>query len=191
RQVRARLQGQRLDPAPGRARARPDRRQRDRRRRQPHRQRTARTRRPGRRPRRPAPDRQPSRTRNHHHRRNPMRVGIADDSALLRQGVARLLAEAGIEVCGEAGDAQQLLWLVEQERPDVAVVDIRMPPTNTDEGLVAAAEIGERFPHTGVLVLSQYIEPSYALRLVESDEGRRGYLLKDRVMDADELIGAL
>src|SRR5215470_2071308 len=98
--------------------------------------------------------------------------------------MARLLTEAGIEVCGEAGDAQELLQLVEQERPDVAIVDIRMPPTNTDEGLRAAATIRCSYPGIGVLVLSQYVEASYALRLVENQEGGCGYLLKDRVMDA-------
>jgi DNA-binding NarL/FixJ family response regulator len=116
---------------------------------------------------------------------------IADDTALLRQGLARLLTEAGVEVCGEAGNAEELLTSVEQERPEVAVVDIRMPPTHTDEGLVAAAEIRERYPEVGVLVLSQYVDAEYALRLVDGDAGRCGYLLKDRVTDAAELVGAL
>ena len=120
-----------------------------------------------------------------------MRVVIADDTALLRQGVSRLLADAGVDVCGEAGDAQELLALVEAERPDVAVVDIRMPPTHTDEGLVAAAAIRERYPGVGVLVLSQYVEPDYALRLVEGQDERCGYLLKDRVLSAGELVDAL
>jgi serine/threonine-protein kinase len=120
-----------------------------------------------------------------------VRVVIADDVALLRQGIARLLTEAGIQVCGEAGDGATLLGLVESERPDVAVVDIRMPPTNTDEGLVAAAAIRTRFPETGVLVLSQYVDAAYALRLLHEAQGRCGYLLKDRVMDARELVSAL
>jgi DNA-binding NarL/FixJ family response regulator len=120
-----------------------------------------------------------------------MRVVIADDTALLRQGLSRLLAEAGIEVCGECGDADSLLALVDELQPDVAVVDIRMPPTHTDEGLVAAAAIRERHRDTGVLVLSQYVEASYALRLVEGADGGCGYLLKDRVTDADELVEAL
>ena len=120
-----------------------------------------------------------------------MRVVIADDAALLRQGVARLLAEAGIEVCGEAADAETLIALVESERPDVAVVDIRMPPTNTDEGLVAAAAIRARFPQTGVLVLSQYVDAAYALRVLDEGQGGCGYLLKDRIMDARELVAAL
>lgn len=120
-----------------------------------------------------------------------MRVVIADDTALLRQGLARLLAEAGIEVCGQAADGSELLRLVEAELPDVAVVDIRMPPTQTDEGLVAATAIRERYPKVGVVVLSQYVDAEYALRLVDGDAGRCGYLLKDRVTDAQELIGAL
>ena len=120
-----------------------------------------------------------------------MRVVIADDTALLRQGLARLLAEAGIEVCGEASDARELLRLVADERPDAAIVDIRMPPTYTDEGLVAAAEIRDCHPRTGVLVLSQYVDAEYALRLVDGHAGGCGYLLKDRVTDAGELVGAL
>jgi DNA-binding NarL/FixJ family response regulator len=120
-----------------------------------------------------------------------VRVVIADDTALLRQGLARLLAEGGIEVCGEAGDAPSLLGLVEAKRPDVAVVDIRMPPSHTDEGLVAAGEIRRRFPEVAVLVLSQYVDPAYALRVVDGADGRCGYLLKDRVMNAGELVAAL
>jgi DNA-binding NarL/FixJ family response regulator len=120
-----------------------------------------------------------------------VRVVIADDTALLRQGLARLLTEAGIAICGEASDADGLLRLVADEAPDVAVVDIRMPPTHTDEGLVAAADIRARYPSTGVLVLSQYIDAEYALRLVDGDARRCGYLLKDRVTDAGELVQAL
>jgi DNA-binding NarL/FixJ family response regulator len=120
-----------------------------------------------------------------------VRVVIAEDTALLRQGLARLLTEAGIEVCGEAGDGEELLALVDVERPDVAIVDIRMPPTNRDEGLVASEAIRERFPTTGVLVLSHHVESSYALRLLNGDAGRCGYLLKDRVTDSDELVAAL
>jgi serine/threonine-protein kinase len=120
-----------------------------------------------------------------------MRVVIADDSPLLRRGLARLLADHGIDVCGEATNGETLLELVERERPDVAIVDIRMPPTHTDEGLVAAGEIQSRFPTTAVLVLSQYVEASYALRLVDRAEGRRGYLLKDRVTDPGQLVAAL
>jgi serine/threonine-protein kinase len=120
-----------------------------------------------------------------------VRVVIAEDTALFRQGLARLLAEGGIEVAGEAGDAKQLLELVEEERPDAVVVDIRMPPTYTDEGLVAAAAIRERHPEVGVLVLSQYVEASYALRLIDGSEGGCGYLLKDRVLDGGELASGL
>ena len=120
-----------------------------------------------------------------------MRVVIADDAALLRDGLARLLADAGVEVCGVASDGEELVRLVERERPDVALVDIRMPPTHSDEGLVAAAEIRARTPEVGVLVLSQYVEASYALRLLESRESRSGYLLKERVTDASELVAAI
>jgi serine/threonine-protein kinase len=121
-----------------------------------------------------------------------MRVVIADDTALLRQGIARLLDEQGVEVAGEAADADELLRLVDDVRPDVALVDIRMPPTHSDEGLVAAATIRERFPDIGVLVLSQYVEAAYALRLLDGAEGGRvGYLLKDRVLHAGELVAAL
>jgi DNA-binding NarL/FixJ family response regulator len=120
-----------------------------------------------------------------------MRVVIADDAALLRQGMASLLADAGMDVVGEAGEAGALLELVEAHRPDVAIVDIRMPPTHTDEGLVAADVIRRRVPHTGVLVLSQYVEAAYALRLVDGEHSRCGYLLKDRVLDAEELVSAV
>jgi serine/threonine-protein kinase len=121
-----------------------------------------------------------------------VRVVIADDTALLRHGVARLLTDQGIEVCGEAGDAAELLRLVEDERPDIALIDIRMPPTYTDEGLVAAARIRECHPAVGVLVLSQYVELAYVLRLLDGDEGGRcGYLLKDRVMNPVELVTSL
>jgi len=120
-----------------------------------------------------------------------LRVVIADDAALLRQGIARLLTDAGMDVCGQAEDASGLMRLVEAERPDIAIVDIRMPPTHTDEGLVAARLIGDRYPGTGVLVLSQYVEAAYVLRLVEGNEGGMGYLLKDRVLDARELVSAL
>jgi DNA-binding NarL/FixJ family response regulator len=120
-----------------------------------------------------------------------MRVVIADDAALIRTGLVRLLSDAGVDVCGEASDARGLIALVEQHRPDVAVVDIRMPPDHSDEGLVAAGTIRARFPEVGVLVLSQYVEPAYALRLLDGADGRCGYLLKDRVLSTDELVGAL
>jgi DNA-binding NarL/FixJ family response regulator len=115
-----------------------------------------------------------------------IRVAIADDSVLLREGVARLLTESGFEVVAQSGNAEDLLRHVGMYKPDVAVVDIRMPPTHTDEGLRAARTIRERFPDTGVLVLSQYVESGYALDLLaESAEGV-GYLLKDRVSDVEQ-----
>ena len=120
-----------------------------------------------------------------------MRVVLADDSVLLREGIARLLEEAGFEVVGQADNADQLLLKVRSYSPDVAIVDIRMPPTHTDEGLRAAREIREKHPGTGVLVLSQYVESEYALDLLaESAEGV-GYLLKDRVSDLAEFAAAV
>jgi DNA-binding NarL/FixJ family response regulator len=120
-----------------------------------------------------------------------MRVVIADDSVLLREGVSRLLAEAGHEVVGQAGDGDELLREVEDKAPDVAIVDIRMPPTHTDEGLRAARELRGRYPQLGVLVLSQYVRPSYALELLADDARGVGYLLKDRVSDLRELADAV
>ena len=120
-----------------------------------------------------------------------MRVIIADDAVIVRQGVARLLAERGIEVVGEVGRAEELLRLVAGLRPDVAIIDIRMPPTQTDEGLVAARVIRQRFPAVGTLVLSQHAESGYALELVAGGDGSVGYLLKDRVVDVDQLVDAL
>jgi DNA-binding NarL/FixJ family response regulator len=120
-----------------------------------------------------------------------MRVILADDAAVIRRGLARLLADEGIEVCGQAGHPDELLRLVRLHRPDVAIVDIRMPPTHTTEGLAAAAAIRADFPGVGVLVLSQYVEVSYALRLLERAPGAVGYLLKDRVADLDDLTDAL
>jgi DNA-binding NarL/FixJ family response regulator len=120
-----------------------------------------------------------------------VRVVLADDAAVLRDGLARVLAGAGVEVAAQAGTAEELLAAVDEQRPDVAVVDIRMPPTGTDEGLVAAERIAERHPTTGVLVLSQHVDPAYALRLVESGRGRTGYLLKDRVLDVADFVSAL
>ena len=120
-----------------------------------------------------------------------MRVVIADDQILLREGVARLLAEAGFEVVGQAGDADELLHEVAEKAPDVAIVDIRMPPTHTDEGLRAARELRRRHPSLGVLVLSQYVRPSYAFELLADDARGVGYLLKDRVSDLRELSDAV
>jgi serine/threonine-protein kinase len=120
-----------------------------------------------------------------------MRVIVADDEALLREGLARLLTEAGFDVAGKAGDATELLRLVERRRPDAVIVDIKMPPSYTDEGLAAAARIGERHPATGVLVLSHYLEPRYAMRLLNDHPQGVGYLLKDRVSDIAVLADAL
>jgi DNA-binding NarL/FixJ family response regulator len=120
-----------------------------------------------------------------------VRVVLAEDSVLLREGVARILDEAGFEVVGQAGNADELLLKVRSYSPDVAIVDIRMPPTHTDEGLRAAQEIRENHPTCGVLVLSQYVEATYAMELLaESAEGV-GYLLKDRVSDVNEFADAV
>jgi DNA-binding NarL/FixJ family response regulator len=120
-----------------------------------------------------------------------VRVVIADDSVLLREGVSRLLVEAGFEVVGQAGDADELLREVAEKAPDVAIVDIRMPPTHTDEGLRAARELRRRYPELGVLVLSQYVRPSYAFELLADDARGVGYLLKDRVSDLHDLSDAV
>jgi DNA-binding NarL/FixJ family response regulator len=120
-----------------------------------------------------------------------VRVVVAEDSLLLREGLVRLLAEAGMEVVGTAADADDLVRKVGAHRPDVALVDVRMPPTHTDEGLRAAAEIRERFPGTGVLVLSQVLEEQYAGELLQRDASGVGYLLKDRVSDLDRFVDAV
>jgi DNA-binding NarL/FixJ family response regulator len=120
-----------------------------------------------------------------------VRVVVADDSVILREGLARLLGEAGFEVAGQAADGSELIELVEAEHPDVAIVDIRMPPTHTDEGLQAAREIRERRPETGILVLSQYVRPSYALELLSQGTEGIGYVLKDRVSDLEELASSV
>jgi DNA-binding NarL/FixJ family response regulator len=120
-----------------------------------------------------------------------MRVVVADDVLLTREGIVRLLRDAGIEVVAEAEDAQGLLHHVGLARPDVALVDIRMPPTHTDEGLIAAQAIRAEHPQVGVLVLSQYVEPSYAMRLIQEQPERVGYLLKERVFDIATVVDAL
>jgi len=116
---------------------------------------------------------------------------IADDAMLIRDGLARLLTDAGFDVVAKAADAVELLRQVELARPDVAIVDIRMPPTHTDEGLRAADVIRDSHPHVAVLVLSQYLDSRYALRLLEHHPQRVGYLLKDRVSDIAVLADAL
>ena len=120
-----------------------------------------------------------------------MRVVICDDSVLLREGVARILEEAGFDVVGQAGNVDELMLKVRSYSPAVAVVDIRMPPTHTDEGLRAAKEIREKYPDTAVLVLSQYIEPEYAMELLADSAEGVGYLLKDRVSDINEFASAV
>jgi len=120
-----------------------------------------------------------------------MRLVIADDAPLIREGVARLLTESGVEVVDQVGDADALLRSVRDLQPEVALVDIRMPPTHTNEGLRAAHEIRSRYPDTAVLVLSQYLEPDYAIQLVETKPGRIGYLLKERVGRVEQLLDAV
>jgi DNA-binding NarL/FixJ family response regulator len=120
-----------------------------------------------------------------------MRVVIAEDSVLLREGLSRLLIEAGIDVVAATGEAEAFLRLVDAQRPDVVVVDVRMPPTFSDEGLRAALVVRQRWPEVGVLVLSQYVEERYASELLAERGGAVGYLLKDRVADVAEFIDAL
>jgi DNA-binding NarL/FixJ family response regulator len=118
-------------------------------------------------------------------------VILADDAVLVREGLARLLAEHGIVVAAQTGTADELLRLVARDQPDVAVIDIRMPPTHTNEGLRAAEEIRDTYPHVGTVVLSQYVEAEYALRLVTEASQRVGYLLKDRTGDVADFVAAL
>ncbi len=116
---------------------------------------------------------------------------VADDNALLREGIASLLVDAGHEVVGRAVDAPDLLLKVRSYAPDIAIVDVRMPPGNADDGLVAAAEIRRTYPDVSVLVLSQHLEPTYMLELVGDDASGVGYLLKDRVRDVGEFVDAV
>ena len=120
-----------------------------------------------------------------------MRIVIAEDSVLLREGAVRLLADAGFDVVGQAGDGEELLRKVRAHKPDVAVVDIRMPPTHIDEGLKAARVIRDELPGTGVLVLSQYVEERYAVELLASGADGVGYLLKDRIAEIDRFVDAV
>jgi len=119
------------------------------------------------------------------------RVVIAEDSVLLREGITRLLEESGFEVAGQAGDAEDLLRKVGAHKPDVAVIDVRMPPTHTDEGLRAARRIRAEYPGTAVLVLSQYVEEAYALDLLSETTESTGYLLKDRIADIGSFVDAV
>jgi DNA-binding NarL/FixJ family response regulator len=120
-----------------------------------------------------------------------MRIVIAEDSVLLRAGLTRLLIDEGEEVVATVGDADSLLDVVERHSPDLAVVDVRMPPTHTDDGLRAAIHVRGRWPDVGILVLSQYVEETYATELLASDSGGLGYLLKDRVADVTEFMDAV
>jgi DNA-binding NarL/FixJ family response regulator len=120
-----------------------------------------------------------------------MRVALADDAVLLREGLARLLQEAGFEVVGLAGDGDELLELIDRTTPDLAIVDIRMPPTHTDEGLRAAKAIRERWPKIGILVLSQHVNTRYAMELLSTGTDGIGYMLKERVSDLDELSSSV
>jgi DNA-binding NarL/FixJ family response regulator len=121
----------------------------------------------------------------------PITVVIAEDNVLLREGLTRLLNESGFEVSGQAGDGEDLIRKVGAHHPDVAIVDVRMPPTHTDEGLRAARTIRAEHPGTAVLVLSQYVEEAYALELLSESTERTGYLLKDRVSDVDAFLDAV
>jgi DNA-binding NarL/FixJ family response regulator len=120
-----------------------------------------------------------------------VRLILAEDSTLLREGLVRLLAEEGHEVLAAVGDATALLAAVDASPPDVVIADVRLPPTHTDEGLRAALEIRRNRPRVGVLVLSQYVEKRYATELLTADDGGVGYLLKDRVVQVDEFLDAL
>jgi DNA-binding NarL/FixJ family response regulator len=120
-----------------------------------------------------------------------MRIVIADDEVLLRQGVARLLVDAGFEVVATAGTRDELIRAVERHRPDLAIVDIRMPPTHTDEGLTASQELRRSQPELGILILSHYLDSRYAMRLLQDQPERAGYLLKERVSDLAVLTDAL
>jgi DNA-binding NarL/FixJ family response regulator len=122
----------------------------------------------------------------------PIRVVLAEDNTLLREGVARLIERADdLELAGSAGDLPELLALIDAEEPDVVVTDIRMPPTGTDEGIQVASRLRQEHPGTGVVVLSQYAEPAYALALLDGGSEGRAYLLKERVSDVDDLLAAI
>jgi DNA-binding NarL/FixJ family response regulator len=121
----------------------------------------------------------------------PLRLAIAEDSLLVREGLVRILSDSGFEVVGDVATVDELLTLVEGEQPDVALIDIRLPPTHSDEGLRAASEIRRRSPSIAMLVLSQYVEAEYALRLLEGSERGVGYLLKDRILEVHQLTEAI
>jgi DNA-binding NarL/FixJ family response regulator/class 3 adenylate cyclase len=136
-------------------------------------------------------DRDPGEVVGKEAEKTSLRVVLAEDSVLLREGIARLLEDGGFEVVGQAGNADELLLKVRSYSPDIALVDIRMPPTHTDEGLRAAKEIREKHPGTGVLVLSQYVEAGYAMELLSESAEGVGYLLKDRISDVDDFRAAV
>ena len=120
-----------------------------------------------------------------------MRVVIADDSLLVREGIASLLRRAGVEVVAEADDGDELVRLVDEHKPDAAIVDVRMPPTHTEEGLEAAHAVRERHPAIGILILSQHVEVGIAMRALVDDPRGLGYLLKERVTDVEDFVGTL
>ena len=120
-----------------------------------------------------------------------MRIVIAEDSVLLRAGLTQILVDAGEEVVATVGDADELLLVVDRHRPDLAIVDVRMPPTHTDDGLRAALAVRSRWPEVGILVLSQYVEEQYATELLAGDTAAIGYLLKDRIADVGDFLGAV
>lgn len=120
-----------------------------------------------------------------------MRVVVAEDSVLLREGIGRLLADENVDVVGQAGTGEEFIAVWEQTRPDVSIVDVRMPPTHTDEGIRASIDLRSRHPEARILVLSQYVEERYASELLADGNGGIGYLLKDRVADVDEFIEAV
>lgn len=120
-----------------------------------------------------------------------MRIVIAEDSVLLRAGLTRILIDAGEDVVATVGDADELLLAIARHQPDLALVDVRMPPTNTDDGLRAALEVRRRWPAIAILVLSQYVEERYASELLSEDTAGLGYLLKDRIADVGEFLGAV
>ena len=120
-----------------------------------------------------------------------MRIVIAEDSVLLRAGLTRILADAGEEVVATVGDADELITTIARHQPDLALVDVRMPPTNTDDGLRAALAVRQRWPEVAILVLSQYVEETYASELLADDTAGLGYLLKDRIADVGDFLGAV
>ena len=120
-----------------------------------------------------------------------MRVVIADDSLLVREGIASLLRRAGFEVVGEAATGEELVSVVAATAPDIALIDVRMPPTHTEEGLIAARAVRERQPQVGIVILSQHVEAGVAMRLLAEEPAGLGYLLKDRVTDIEEFAGTL